>query len=178
MIRSTTANSHIASATTRGALYGYNDDVWLRGLEHLEMAACEALLAFRPSETSSHRPHMSTLADLRNSRPQSPLAHWHALWRLAPCRAMQSTSQGNRSARVERVVADTVRRNSRPPNAAYRPRRKPISAALTSAGRSCWVQSPQPGSMIASRICETCFAILSSRSRPTNATAMSRSPVM
>jgi len=47
-------------------------------------------------------------------------------------------------------------------NSGYKLRRKSITAALTSGARSCWVQWPQPGSMIAGRSLGTiadCMAI-------------------
>jgi hypothetical protein len=59
----------------------------------------------------------------------------------------------------------------------YRPRRNSIVAAFTSAARSCWVQWPQPGSMIAARSAGTKLARFGiSRSMPGKLTTGSRSP--
>jgi hypothetical protein len=55
-----------------------------------------------------------------------------------------------------------------------RPRRNSMSAALTSAGRSCWVQCPQPGSIWMSRSKGTaCFMLAICSAAPGNATTMS-----
>jgi len=59
----------------------------------------------------------------------------------------------------------------------YSPRRKAIMAALTSSGRSCWVQWPQPGSMMVLVSLGTTLDSLAMRSAaPRNATTRSRSP--
>ena len=59
----------------------------------------------------------------------------------------------------------------------YRRRRKSIIAVLTSPARSCWVQWPQPGSMIVPRSWGTKFDRLGmSWSMPGNANTGSRSP--
>src|SRR5580692_8174304 len=60
---------------------------------------------------------------------------------------------------------------------AYKLRRKSIIAALTSGARSCWVQCPQPGSMIGGRSFGTsadCFAMSWEKTVATK----SRSPAM
>jgi hypothetical protein len=55
-----------------------------------------------------------------------------------------------------------------------RPRRNSMIAALTSAGRSCWVQCPQPGSIWMSRSRgTTCFMLAICSAAPGNATTMS-----
>jgi hypothetical protein len=60
---------------------------------------------------------------------------------------------------------------------AYKHRRNSIMAALTSGARSCWVQCPQPGSLIACRSFGTiadCFVINWEKTAATK----SRSPAM
>ena len=58
-----------------------------------------------------------------------------------------------------------------------RPRKKPRIAELTFFARSCWVQWPQPGSMVAPRRSGTNFARFGiSLSMPANETTRSRSP--
>src|SRR5262249_38986274 len=60
-----------------------------------------------------------------------------------------------------------------------RPRRNSMIAALTSAGRSCWVQCPQPGSIWMSRRRGTCcFMLAMCSAAPGNATTRSWSPAM
>src|SRR6516165_10111648 len=69
-------------------------------------------------------------------------------------------------------------RHGAPPSL-QRCRKKLIIAALTSSARSCWVQWPQPGSMIVPRSCGTKFARLGiSFSIPGKATTRSRSPAI
>src|ERR1700736_6784576 len=64
-----------------------------------------------------------------------------------------------------------------PQQRAYKLRRKSIMAALTSGARSCWVQCPQPGSIIGGRSLGTsadCFAMYGEKAAATK----SRSPAM
>ena len=62
-------------------------------------------------------------------------------------------------AELQRAHARGEGRRNRPAGLScrYRLRTNSIIAALTSAGRSCWVQWPQPGSMMVARSCGTNF---------------------
>src|SRR5271166_126693 len=78
-----------------------------------------------------------------------------------------------------RLVAYPAHCSSPPVKFGYIRRKKSIIAALTSSGRSCWVQCPQPGRMIVPRSWGTNRDRLgTSRSMPRKAMTRSRSPTM